>query len=813
VTPNDQAARDLVRYDFTVNLAVEAGAGTGKTTLLVDRAYEAVVTHRLPIRTVALVTFMEKAAAELRERLGDRLRRALETGGSDAAWIRAQLLDLPEAPITTLHGLGHRLLRSEAHRLWGTAEPEVWDAVEAERQRTRAFHAWMGERDAARRLWATLREVGVSWPQWEALITSLPASGTFIAPAALPEAVPPLIRAWAREMAALAEAARRTGVSPEEPGCAQIAELARYGERLLALPPSAWTGFLLDLRWGAAKGSQERWKPHQAVLRHQKERLQAWQERLDEWRRAWAEATLAALWEEAAHFRRYWDAWRRRAGAMTFGDQIERAVHLLREDAVVRARESRGLRLLMVDEFQDTDPLQVEMVQWLAQDPDDRAANPAEAVIPPGRLVVVGDVKQSIYGFRGADVANAVGWMTRLVDTGQARRVEITENFRSHAMLVTAVNRVFSTLMDGTPPHPRYIPLTVGRQDPESGERLRVYRLPVAAGTEASVRESEARAAAAFMARALAEAWTVRPPDEAPRPVRLSDMALLLPRRTGLELFREALERAGLRVLAAGARRFYERPEIRGLAAVLRAVTLPEDASAVLAALRGLVFRIPDAALGAYAAAGGTWHPAEKSPPGPAASALARLEEWTRQAGRLGASGVLAQAWALTGDGDPERLANVDKLLAQARRYERRWGMGAYARWLWDRVRQGDPEDEAEAPGLEGVRLTSIHQAKGLEWPLVVVTGLGGRGATDEVVRVDVAGGRVAARIAGIGSREWENVRALADQAREAEARRLWYVAFTRARDYLAVSEAAPAVLRAQIAAWPLFDPDEGKPV
>jgi ATP-dependent exoDNAse (exonuclease V) beta subunit len=803
----DHAARELVRTAWDVNLVVEAGAGTGKTTLLVERTLHAVLERRVPVTEIALITFMEKAAMELRDRLAERLRQAGDRGAGDAGWIRRQLAVLPDAPITTLHGLGHRIVQNAAHRLFDTAEPEVWDAIETDRQRRLAFEEWLREFPRARRHLTRFRSLGIDWGRWQDLLIRMPRDATAESPPPPPEPLDVLIPAWAEDLQHLYRAALQAGVDPAEAGRRQIEELYRQAMIFLRLPEEAWPRLLLDLPLKAPQGNQARWKPHQHLLQEQKARLRAWAERIQAWRQAWAETVLADLVTEAREFQQFWDAWRRTAGAVTFEDQIRMAVELLQHDPDLRARESGRIRQLMVDEFQDTDPLQVELVQWLAQDPTVAASAPGEAPVPPGRLVVVGDVKQAIYRFRGADVENARRWMTRLVESGQAMRVAITDNFRSAPAIIHAVNRVFADVMTGQGPHPPYTALTVGRSVAET-ERPRVYRLPAAGETRGLEREQEAELAARFMTTAWRDGWPVRDPDGRERAIGPNDMALLVPRRTGLDVYREALTAAGLPLRASGARQFYRREEIRALAAVLRASAVPDDAPAVLAALRSPVFGLSDEDLGRHRQQGGSWHPLVSQPPGPVADALAVLRSWASGWDRLGAAGVLAAAWSRTGDGDLERLANVDKLVEQAWRYGRRWGFGVYSRWLWERVQAGDLEDEAEAPGVEGVRVTSIHQAKGLEWPLVVVAGLSGRGQADGPILVDAAGRRVAARIAGVETREWATTLARVKEAAEAEERRLWYVALTRAKEYLAVSEAAPPLFRHLLADWPVFEAD-----
>ncbi|MCL8208737.1 MAG: UvrD-helicase domain-containing protein [Actinomycetia bacterium] len=799
--PLDAAARERVRTDLDTNLVVEAGAGTGKTTLLVERAVEALGRGAADAESLVLVTFMEKAAAEIRRRLLERLEdAAVGSEGVRRRRLTRVLAHPHRLTVTTLHGLGYRIVSRYPLECGAPPGATVWDAVEGERQGRRAFDAWLRGLSPARRRWiAGLSAYGASWHDATRLIREMAEREvTFVLPE-LPETPEDLLGAWRTTLAELAQVIDAVRPDPEDAGVKQVAELRHRFEQIAALAPAARGPALFALKVPAPRGTQARWGRARDLLAAQKERLLDLAARHERWRRGWAARLAGELGELAADYARFFAAWREERRALLFRDQIRLALALLRADGPPRRTLSAETALLMVDEFQDNNPEQVEMVQWLAADPTGAVHDLDHP--PAGRLTLVGDPKQAIYGFQGADVATAHGWMERLVRVGAADLVPIVVNFRSAPDILATVNRVFGGWMG----QERFdAPWRALHPHRAGGDGPRVFKVRVETGGPAArlgrARRREAETVAELCLKVVREGWTVTDGGRT-RGARLEDIAVLIPGRTDLTWYLDAFRARRVPVAAAAVERYYAYDEVRGLAAILRAVALPEDAPAVLAALRSPWLRVDELSLAQHRARGGTWYPLDPQPPGPVAARLELLAVWHRTWPDRGAAGILEDVVALRRDAlSAEEIRRAARLVDEARRYSRRWGFWAFVDWLWTRVRDGSGAAEADEPAeAAGVRISTLHQAKGLEWPVVVLANLAAGRPPDGPVLLDGARGEVAVRFGAVPTPNWEAVAESLAQQQEAERRRLWYVGMTRARDWLLVVESRPTALTARL--------------
>jgi ATP-dependent helicase/nuclease subunit A len=479
-------------------------------------------------------------------------------------------------------------------------------------------------------------------------------------------------------------------------------------------------------------------------------------------------------------------------GVLDFLDLLIRARDALRDHAGVREWFQGRYRFLLIDEFQDTDPLQVELARLLAGD-------------RPGALVVVGDAKQSIYRFRRANV-RLFREMVREAD--EARVLHLTQNFRSRPAILGFVNRVFSSLIQASDEQdqPAYEPIA---PPPGLAEGTAVVALRFPAGENASGRDlvaAEASALASYLTTIARGEEPVRDPvDGRTRPSRAGDVLVLARRLTRTQALEDQLEAAGLRFTVEGGKSFFDRQEVHETLAVLRAIDDPGDRIALVAALRSSFFGVSDLDIARYALAGGAPWAAEDDDERPGAAALLpalrlirelhvrrrhasvpalveRLYEETR---------VLA---ALTGTRRGEaQVANLEKVVALAREAT---ALGAltlrgFANLLADRIDNAreEPDLPSTRPGdPDTVRVLSIHKAKGLEAPVVALFDTDDKGYSPVDTVPLWAEGRIAIGFRqGCQPASWDALVRQEERRGAAEARRLLYVACTRARDLLVV--------------------------
>jgi ATP-dependent helicase/nuclease subunit A len=535
---------------------------------------------------------------------------------------------------------------------------------------------------------------------------------------------------------------------------------------------------------------------------------------------------------------------KRRRNVVDFTDQIEFALEFLEDaDEDLRAELREGFAYVMVDEFQDTDPRQWEIVKHLtAADPDAFDAQ---------NVFVVGDAKQSIYRFRNADVAAFAGTERELKaaneDDGETGDDQLSTNFRTVEPVLEFCNDVFDAVFqpdaDGTPDYeanPQR--LTAYRDDPEalaSVEYLLVptneaYREARFEGQFATARpehnaELEGQALAARLTRLFAsderiydEESDIDDPDS--NPVEPDDVAVLLRSRTHLKKYERALEDAGIPYTVASGLGFYETPEVTALVNLLGALADPGDERALYGALRSPLFGFTDDTL-AQLKQGGTplWDALEEAGHEELADAHSLLVAWREAAGLAEGPPALDGSWAafltrvldetgyltsVAADERPQQaVANVEKFREELRAFsdEGVTSLPTLVRRLQSRRDRPDREGEATVQGGgEGIQILTVHDAKGSEFPVVVVPGVSKRfnskpAVADRVEFEDVGDGE-SMYVAGLKAPKADDpfddettvARAALKERRVAEERaeekRVLYVACTRARDRLLLS-------------------------
>ncbi len=542
-----------------------------------------------------------------------------------------------------------------------------------------------------------------------------------------------------------------------------------------------------------------------------------------------ADADLAALVHEALQRAiSGYEARKQRAGAVDFLDLLIRARDLVRDHAHVRHDFQRRFRYLLVDEFQDTDPLQAELLLRLAADESRPAGgDPFDQPVRPGALFIVGDPKQSIYRFRRAHVGVYREICESLIAAGAAR-VRLRTSFRSVPAIQRTVNTAFSVRMTGDAASLQadYVELQPDRADHPA--QPAVVALPVPRPlsrhgnvTQAALAESQPKAIAEFVRWLVQDSgWTVAAesgPDGAParRPIRAGDVCLLFRRFTSFQTdvthdYVAELEARGVPHLIVGGKSFHEREEVDAVRTALTAIEWPDDGLSVFAALRGPLFAVAEEELLAWHARYRGFRPFHVPDDVPAeldavAEALRTLCELTRLRNHRPVAETVsrlievtrAHAGFVLWRGGEQVLANVLQIAELARRYEADGGLSF--RGFVEELR--DAADQAPAPeapileeGTDGVRLLTVHKAKGLEFPVVILADIGGKLSRDTAQRyLDSTRGLAAITLAGWTPLDLRDHNALEASRDEAEGVRLAYVAATRARDLLVVAAVGDA--------------------
>jgi ATP-dependent exoDNAse (exonuclease V) beta subunit len=784
-------------------LLLSANAGSGKTSVLVERFVRSVVEDGLRPAQVLAITFTDKAAGELRSRVRARL---LELGEREAA------RDTEAAWVMTFHGFCARVLR--AHAVAAGLDPafEVLDEASARALRREAF-------DAALAGFLADREDGT--PRLDAL-DLVAAYG----PDRLSEMVADAhdtLRSRGRTDPALPEA------SPADAGPAR-AELERAARGAASELAGARTLVTIDRARAALDacldtlGSIESGEPAGAaaldaacfkpgsVAELRSETCAAYLRAHAAYAAACADArarpALALVDELLRRYAGSYAGAKRARSSVDFDDLELLTRDLLERAPATAAGYAERFERIMVDEFQDTNPLQLGILRFL-----DR-----------GNVFTVGDELQSIYGFRHADVRVFRARRRELEAVDAA--ATLATSFRAHPQIIETIDAAFAAEHGAA-----WVPLRPGRGDDPGGD-ARVELLVTDSASwngdsrpdlgdglppAPAARHAEARIVAQRVAALVAGG------------TEPGDIVLLLRAATDMGLFERALELEGLTTLATGGRGWWARRQVQDLCCHLGALVNPRDEAALLGLLASPLVGASSDALALLAMAArrtrtSLWdalHDPATAVPVRDRDRLAAFRSWfgdeRARAPRLGIDELLARLVQRTGydlhvlalPGGARRLANVHKLMRLAAAFEARRGRDL--RGFID-LANAELEADAREPDapvdlgdLDAVRLMTIHAAKGLEFPVVVVADLGRQGNTRQPDLL-VDGDRVGLRLVGIdGSKEkalaYDEIADARRAAEDAEERRVFHVAVTRAEERLILSGTA------KLGDWPQVRP------
>ena len=833
----DRAAREAIVTALDQTLVVEAAAGTGKTTELVKRIVRILATRRAKVDGIVAVTFTEKAAGELKL----RLREALDVARNDAPddereALTEALQSLEEAHVSTIHGFCAELLRERPVEARVDPLFSVLTESQAERLFAQAFGTWIqeqlreppeGVRRALRRsIWqgfgAAVREDTpidrLKRAAWE-----LAEWRDFTAP-------------WTRrpfdrdgDIDRLIDELHEFAALTDQPSYAKDTlfldtDVARRLSAEIAIQQDGvadydgWEARLVDLsrdrnfsrvRHGRGPGYRQGVSRQRVI-----DAYDALKPKLDQFRLD-ADADLAAaLQQELRGSIAGYEALKARAGALDFLDLLLKARELVAGNAGVRRGFQSRFTHIFVDEFQDTDPLQAEILLLLASanadDSDWRHVTPV-----PGRLFIVGDPKQSIYRFRRADVGIYRDVCERLVACG-ARPVRLTTSFRSVPQIQACVNAAFAPIMTGDPRtlQADYVQLDRYRVGIKGQPAVVALPVPEPYGTRnmsaLKIEVSLPDAVGAFIDWLINESgWKA-----GGRRVEARDVCILFRRFLSFgedvtQPYVRALEARGVHHVLVGGKTFHDREEVETIRAALSAIEWPDDELAVFAALRGALFAVGDEELLEWKQRFGSFHPfripaldGDDPPPAhlqPIVESLQLLQRLHRRRNYRPVADTIqalldatrAHVGIVLRSAGEQALANVLHVAELAREYEASGGLSF--RGFVDELRlAAETAAAGEAPileeGSDGVRMMTVHKAKGLEFPVVVLADVTCKLARAEAGRwLDPAAGLCALKIGG-----WAPIDLLLHDAEEAardraESQRLTYVAATRARDLLVV--------------------------
>ena len=855
-------------------LIVEAGAGTGKTWALVGRFIHLLEVHPdWPLESVIAITFTDKAAREMRSRVRSSIEERAQSAPPDSYWHEHRR-NLNQLQISTIHSLCSRILRENAIAAQIDPKFEVLDETQSDLLKETAVRETIKTmveekhpslellesltvRDLETEMLKLLSQRGVLGVLFKELPDEESLLGTW--DEGLEEMRTALFQKEIAEndliSSALIEIPRMEIVDPTDKLVGTV-QLAKDGcEALRNDDLSKALKYWLEIN--LTGGRQANWGGKEA-LSELKAMMKGFRETAKTIQKAGGLQDIGEFDRLAAYHLQLWqglwtllnqvyDHLKDELQVLDFDDLEHLTVKLLEIEPCTERlqRFLEGINHLMVDEFQDTNPIQKKIVKALAPLEDS------------GKFFAVGDAKQSIYRFRQAQVSI----FNRTADeiftiTGEAP-LPLSTSFRSHRRLVNALNDLFDEILkpefgaehEAYEAHPG--PLTANREGDEAPTPcVELLLLPDRDQEDENISAEDARIAEAIwiaerihkLHQDKTQIWDKD--KETYREFEFHDAAVLFRATTDLPLYEAEFKDAGVPYMTSSGRGYFDRPEVQDLISLMHALLNPFDDLNLSAALRSPLFSLSDETLYRLRLFDEKGDRVEKTiryrealidpPPNDQMAWVERaariLEELWAMTGRVSVWHLLRKALDLTGyeallaindQGGGRQLSNVRKFLAQTRD-QMDLGLAEFLSQLRDLKKREAREGEAlgREPESGAVQLMTIHAAKGLEFPVVFLADLGrGKGGGfgspyllhdpqfGLVCKVrDNSGDWVKPVPGGYGWANWVN-----DSMESAENKRLLYVACTRAADLLILSgklSRGDNYLSDILDAWDI--PDEG---
>lgn len=808
VKPIDQAARESAIENIEKSTFIAAGAGGGKSTTIVERLVEALLkdSRNLKLENIAAITFTERAGAELRERVRDRLSELLAEKASPK--LQASLDTLDSATIGTIHSFAMDILSKYPIEAGLPLEFEILDDSTSKRvisdlarQVLEDFvhtYAPNDELEAFKQdltVWqlqklvegvfkmqhrlddkyfgqVTLEDPEIEIRKLGLVLERLSSHPDFDSSVLTGAYYQNVAEGFSTFAELLVEGDfSKDGIAKFQEACARLVSGATRSAKNIPFRDAVVDAGVSDELFLRLLGAETE---------------------------ALARELLAHAWKAV---RENLEA-RVSSGNISFDDLLYLAVKLLNEHRDIRESLYSQYKLLIIDEFQDTDPLQWELALLVTTDPAKGLSSPDN-----GSLVLVGDAQQSIYSFRGAELATFEAARSQFEsEFKDSQSLTLEVNFRSTDSILNWVNSCFKVLDMGA----AFAPLSPAHEN-TVGSKLGAA-VHVLQGENGSVLsgKDEPQAVASAIRAAVDDNWQVREgkfANSGSRDVKYEDISLLIPTRTTLNKILTALEDQQIPYRSNDAAIVYDRPIVRGLISALRAISgygVPLD---LWFALKSPLFGCTDTELLVYKKSGGRWNipwdVSEEFIADPVARALNTLavvrksntnaqpsQVFTQLLGVCNVAGSYHQV--LRGEFE---LDCLDMVIQHARKWEQAGGAGLvdYSNWLVETVAENSRERLPEIDDKEdsAVRISTVHAVKGLEFPMVVVAGLG-MNRKIEPPLLAVQNNQLEFHLSGSIMSAGYRARMLEEETEKIaqEHLRVLYVAATRAKDHLVISGA-----------------------
>lgn len=822
----DEVSRQIIETDLDISMLVEAGAGSGKTTSLIKRMLALLAEGKCSVDTMVAVTFTRKAASELKGKFQIELEKAihLETDGRKSERYMSALSNLDLLFTGTIHSFCARLLRERPVEV--RLDPDFTELEEDENMilRDRCWSEYLESIYIAESgVLSQLAELGIEPAQLAESYQNvcLYPEVQVVRKVMLP---PDLARERRLLEHYLRQAWNDMPKAVPEKGWDKLQIVLRRAGRLcryLDLTVNANFMKVLGILDRSAVVTQNKWSSRE-VAKAQEEAFRRFREDVV--------GPCMTYWRQYCHYFimelivpavEYFKQVRERDSLMNYQDLLMRAAGLLRENSEVRRYFQKRFTHIMVDEFQDTDPIQAEIILYLTGD-DAEEKSWQDVTVRPGSLFIVGDPKQSIYRFRRADI-DTYNEVREVIIRSGGRIIPLTTNFRSVPVVCQWINPIFRGKFPGeaTQFQPAFEELMPFSNATGGGIR-RITIGKVFRDKQEEAAEADSRRIAAWIKWALAGNIMIERSEEdkkagkTPLPVP-EDFMILLHYKVHLPIYGRALELRGVPYEILGGTGFNRSEEVGQVLRLLAAIAEPDDRVSLIATLRGRFFGVSDDVLYRFKKGGGIFSylietrcedETVRQLMESRFNELHQFHQWARTKPPSTALHLIMDRLGIiplarTKEAGETRAGNLLKALELAHVASSQ-GIRSFPDMvakLTSHYAEAEAEEMPVEPGkTHAVRIMNLHKAKGLEANVVFLAdplkdsdhepdihiSRVGKDSTGHFV-AKVRLGEFKTEIAGLPP-DWEKNKATEEMYEKAEQERLLYVATTRARQVLVVS-------------------------
>ena len=835
--PADQEQRNHILNDLDSNIVVEAAAGTGKTTSMVGRMVALLVKDKCKINTIAAVTFTKKSASELRERFhAELMRRARSTEASDTERerLREAVENIEQCFIGTIHSFCGRILRERPIEAGVDVAFEEIDEIADQRLQDEAWNLFVAEAYTKEDgILNELTDVGLQIGQLgEAFKRFVLYPDVDVWPSEKPDAIP---------FSAIAEALKVyvkhirdiEHMLPSNAGSDKLSVEYRKLERAVRQRDLSNSLTLMDILEEckeSPKLTQKYWGDYKEESKDERDRWDNFYAStilpaLTQWRELRYEIIIRILQSAVVVY----DKMRIGRGLLNFQDLLMKASEVLSDNPLVRDYFRKRFTHLLVDEFQDTDPVQAKLMMYLTA--IDNSETQWDRCVPhPGSLFVVGDPKQSIYRFRRADIVT-YNCVKEIIRNSGGEILTLSANFRTSPDILNWVNDEFTERFpnSATSHAPAYVPFDFGRQDGVKGDFHGVQRLDIPEDYSKKPYlslEFEADSIVNTIADALKNDKTVTCStkdilkDNNPQKVQPGDFLIVTRGKKNMSEYAKRLGALGIPHEVTGGTVLNETREIALLYALLNSVILPDDSVALVNLLRGELFGFSDRALFRYKQSFGRFKYTSPVPEeleeddkilfADSFDRLKKYSRWLRHLPHISAlerivqdSGLLALS--ASREAGNVRAGSLEKVIEIVRAEQHQIHDATGLADLIRKLSEGELDYDGMIAGQRPdsvVRIMNLHKVKGLEASIVFLADTKGERSHEVNLHVDRSEASLTQGFMNIRGEsgtftagpllahphDWELAQNTEEPFQNAETTRLLYVAATRAGASLVIS-------------------------